>query len=92
MTPPVYPYFNSYIKNLYILVFQMDRQTDGDINSGGLFYPIGSSRYTRCAWSGVTFFRYLRKVPPAHSRFACLVQELEGVHRLILCLKQIGPP
>ncbi len=32
--------------------------------------------YTRCAWAGGTFLHCLRKVPPAHSRFACLVQEL----------------
>jgi hypothetical protein len=29
MTPRVYPNFNSYIKNLHILVFQTDRQMDG---------------------------------------------------------------
>jgi hypothetical protein len=32
--------------------------------------------YTRCARAGGTFFRCLRKVPPAHLLSACVVQEL----------------
>jgi hypothetical protein len=31
---------------------------------------------TRCAWAGGTFLRCLRKVPWAHSRSACVLQEL----------------
>ncbi len=31
---------------------------------------------TRCVWAGGTFFRCLRKVPPAHLRSVCVLQEL----------------
>ncbi len=34
------------------------------------------SSYTCCAWAGGTFFHCLRKVPPAHLRSVCVVQEL----------------
>jgi hypothetical protein len=59
-----------------------DRLTDGEINPVWAGYPIGSSRligssrYTRCTWAGGTFLRCLKKVPPAHPRSACVVQEL----------------
>jgi hypothetical protein len=53
----------------------MDRQTDGDINLGGLS-SLRSSRYTRCVWAGGFFFRCLRKVPPSHLHSACVLQEL----------------
>jgi hypothetical protein len=36
MTPRGYPNFNSYVKNLHVLVFQTNGQTDRDINPGGL--------------------------------------------------------
>jgi hypothetical protein len=32
--------------------------------------------HTHCAWAGGTFFFCLRKVPAAHSRSVCVVQEL----------------
>ncbi len=33
-------------------------------------------RNTHCLWAGGTFFYCLRKVPPAHSCSACVLQEL----------------
>ena len=56
---------------------QTDGRTDGDINPGGLS-SLRSSRltHTRCAWAGGTFLRCLRIVPRAHSRSACVLQEL----------------
>jgi hypothetical protein len=40
ITPCGYPNFNSYLKNLFVLVFWMDGETDGqmegDIDPGGL--------------------------------------------------------
>jgi hypothetical protein len=37
---------------------------------------IGLFSTAHCVWAGGTFFRCLRKVPPAHSRSTCLLQEL----------------
>jgi hypothetical protein len=34
--PRGHPYFNSYIKNLRVLLFRTDGRMDGDINLGGL--------------------------------------------------------
>jgi hypothetical protein len=48
MTPCVYPNFNSYVKNLRILVFQADRQTDGRTEKlircglGNISVPLGT--------------------------------------------------
>ncbi len=41
MTPHGYPNFNSYVKNLCVLVFRMYRRTDGQRNQSG----VGFSHY-----------------------------------------------
>jgi hypothetical protein len=80
-TPRGHPDFNSYMKNIRVFITngQMNRQTDRQTEKlirCGLGNLIGSSRYTRCAWAGGTFLHSLRKVPQAHSRSGCDLQEL----------------
>jgi hypothetical protein len=84
--------FTSYIQNLRFFVFQMDGQTDRQTEKliwcglpslrssrlirCGLGNLLVSPGNTCCAWAGGTFFRCLRKVPPANSPTECVVQEL----------------
>jgi hypothetical protein len=71
MTPRGYPNFSFYVKYLRFFVFWMDREINLVWASLTTFL-----QDTRCAWAGGTLFHCLRKVPPAHSRSTCVVQDL----------------
>jgi hypothetical protein len=57
------------IPTLKIYVFWYFGWTDGQTDRQ-------TEKYTRCVWAGGTFFHCIRKVPPAHSHSASVLQEL----------------